>query len=63
MIGTKGLDPDHLAMVTSTRSLKKLGKPEDVAAQIVVLASDRLSGHRSGQVVSVAGGMEGRQIL
>jgi 3-oxoacyl-[acyl-carrier protein] reductase len=63
MIGSKGLDPDHVAKVTATMSLKKLGKPEDVAAQIVVLASDRLSGHLSGQVVSVAGGMEGRQIL
>ncbi len=62
MIGDKGLDPEHVARVTSTMSLKKLGKPEDVAAQVVVLASDRLSGHLSGQVVTVAGGMEGRQI-
>ena len=43
-------------------SLKKLGRPEDVAAQIVTLASDRISGHVSGQVVAVAGGMEGRLI-
>ncbi len=63
MIGDKGLDPDHVAKVTSTMSLKKLGRPEDVAAQVVVLASDRLAGHISGQVVTVAGGMEGRQIL
>jgi len=63
MIGEKGLDPDHVAKVTSTMSLKKLGRPEDVAAQVVVLASDRLSGHISGQVITVAGGMEGRQIL
>jgi len=62
MIGDKGLDPDHVAMVTSTMSIKKLGKPEDVAAQVVVLASSALSGHLSGQVVTVAGGMEGRQI-
>jgi 3-oxoacyl-[acyl-carrier protein] reductase len=62
MIGDKGLDPDHLARVTSTMSLKKLGRPEDVATQIVVLASSVLSGHLSGQVVTVAGGMEGRQI-
>lgn len=62
MIGDRGLDPDHVAKVTSTMSLKKLGRPEDVAAQIVVLASERLSGHLSGQVVTVAGGMEGRQI-
>jgi len=62
MIGDKGLDPDHVAQVTSTMSLKKLGRPEDVAAQVVVLASDRLAGHISGQVISVAGGMEGRQV-
>jgi 3-oxoacyl-[acyl-carrier protein] reductase len=48
--------------VTSTMALKKLGSPEDVAAQVVVLASDRLSGHVTGQVVVVAGGMEGRLV-
>jgi len=31
-----------------------------VAAAVITLASDRLSGHVTGQVVSVAGGMEGR---
>jgi 3-oxoacyl-[acyl-carrier protein] reductase len=62
MIGDKGLDADHVARVTSTMALKKLGRPEDVAAQVVVLASDRLSGHLSGEVVTVAGGMEGRVI-
>lgn len=60
MIGDKGLDPDHVAKVTSTMALKKLGRPEDVAAQVVALASDRLSGHVTGQVITVAGGMEGR---
>ena len=30
------------------------------AAQVVVLSSDVLSGHVTGQVVTVAGGMEGR---
>lgn len=62
MIADKGLDDDHVARATATMSLKKLGKPEDVASQIVALASDRVSGHISGQVVSVAGGMEGRLI-
>jgi len=62
MIGDKGLDADHLAKVTATMSVKKLGRPEDVAAQVVVLASDNLAGHISGQVISVAGGMEGRQV-
>ena len=62
MIGDKGLDADHVARVTSTMALKKLGRPEDVATQVVALASDRISGHVTGQVVTVAGGMEGRLI-
>jgi 3-oxoacyl-[acyl-carrier protein] reductase len=39
-----------------------VAQPEDVARQVVVLASDEISGHVSGQVVVVAGGMEGRVI-
>ena len=62
MIGERGLSDDHFEKVTATMSLKKLGKPEDVAAQVVVLASDELSGHLSGAVVTVAGGMEGRLV-
>ncbi|HXV56365.1 MAG TPA: SDR family oxidoreductase [Gaiellaceae bacterium] len=45
---------------TRTMALRKVAEPEDVARQIVVLASDELSGHVTGQVVTVAGGMEGR---
>ena len=41
-------------------ALRKVAQPEDVARQIVVLASDELSGHVTGQVILVAGGMEGR---
>jgi 3-oxoacyl-[acyl-carrier protein] reductase len=62
MIGEKGLDEDHVAKVTATMALKKMGKPEDVAAQVVALASDEVSGHVTGQIVTVAGGMEGRII-
>lgn len=62
MIGEKGLDDTQVARVTATMSLKKLGMPEDVAAQVVALASDRISGHVSGQVITVAGGMEGRLV-
>ena len=53
-------DPSLERRVTATMALKKLGSPEDVARQIVTLSSDRLSGHVTGQVVVVAGGMEGR---
>ena len=60
---TRGLvDPGQIAAVSRTMALRKVAQPEDVAAQVVVLASDTLSGHVSGQVVVVAGGMEGRTI-
>ncbi len=62
MIGDKGLDGAHIERVTATMALKKLGRPEDVAAHVVVLASSELSGHVSGHVVSVSGGMEGRLV-
>jgi 3-oxoacyl-[acyl-carrier protein] reductase len=53
-------DPALVDRVTRTMPLRKVASPEDVAAQVVVLASDELSGHVTGQVVVVAGGMEGR---
>jgi len=60
---TRGLvDPEQVAAVSRTMALRKVAQPEDVAAQVVVLASDALSGHVTGQVVVVAGGMEGRVV-
>jgi 3-oxoacyl-[acyl-carrier protein] reductase len=53
-------DPAVLDRATRTMALRKSATPEDVAHQVVVLASDELSGHVTGQVVVVAGGMEGR---
>ena len=53
-------DPGLVRRASRTMALRKVAQPEDVAAQVVVLASDRLSGHVTGQVVTVAGGMEGR---
>lgn len=47
----------------ATTPVKKLGRPADVAAQVAVLASPRLSGHVSGVNVSVDGGMEGRLLF
>ena len=55
-------DTARVDRALSTMSLKKVAVPEDIAAQILFFASDRLAGHLSGQVVTVAGGMEGRQI-
>jgi 3-oxoacyl-[acyl-carrier protein] reductase len=60
---TRGhVDPEHVQAITRTMPLRKVAQPEDVARQVVVLSSDRLSGHVSGQVVVVAGGMEGRVV-
>lgn len=53
-------EPGLVEQITRTMALRKVATPEDVAAQVVVLASDVLSGHITGQVVVVAGGMEGR---
>ena len=53
-------DPDLVRRVTRTMPLRKVAQPEDVANQVVALASDEISGHVTGQVVTVAGGMEGR---
>jgi 3-oxoacyl-[acyl-carrier protein] reductase len=60
---TRGhVDPDHVRAISRTMALRKVAQPEDVAAQVVVLASDVLSGHVTGQIVTVAGGMEGRTV-
>ena len=60
---TRGfVDPDRVREISRTMALRKVAQSEDVAAQVVVLASDTLSGHVSGQVVVVAGGMEGRTV-
>lgn len=40
--------------------MRKVATPEDVASQIVLLSSSAVSGHVTGQVVMVHGGMEGR---
>jgi 3-oxoacyl-[acyl-carrier protein] reductase len=58
---TRGLlEPDDVERITRTMPLRKVATPEDVAAQVVALASERISGHVTGQLVTVAGGMEGR---
>jgi 3-oxoacyl-[acyl-carrier protein] reductase len=58
---TRGhVDPESVRKVSRTMALRKIAQPEDVARQVVVLASDELSGHVTGQVITIAGGMEGR---
>jgi 3-oxoacyl-[acyl-carrier protein] reductase len=60
---TRGhVDPERVGQISRTMALRKVAQPEDVARQVVILASDELSGHVSGQVITVAGGMEGRVV-
>lgn len=46
--------------ITRTMPLRKVGRAEDVARVVMALASEEISGHVTGEVITVAGGMEGR---
>ena len=60
---TRGhVSEEQVLRISRTMALRKVAQPEDVAAQVVALASPVISGHVTGQVVTVAGGMEGRVI-
>jgi len=60
---TRGhVSDEQVARISRTMALRKVAQPEDVAAQVVALASPVISGHVTGQVVTVAGGMEGRVV-
>jgi 3-oxoacyl-[acyl-carrier protein] reductase len=58
---TRGhIDEEHVRRITRTMPLQKVAQPEDAARQVIALASNEISGHVTGQLVVVAGGMEGR---
>jgi 3-oxoacyl-[acyl-carrier protein] reductase len=60
---TRGhVEEEQIRKISRTMALRKVAQPEDVARQVVILSSDELSGHVSGQIVTVAGGMEGRVV-
>jgi len=60
---TRGsLDTEVVERVTRTMALRKVAAADDIARAVVVLASDTLSGHVTGELVTVAGGMEGRTV-
>src|SRR5918912_1391506 len=60
---TRGeLDPAFVERLSRTMALRKVAVAEDIARAVVVLASDELSGHVTGELVTVAGGMEGRTV-
>ncbi len=54
------LTAETVAQVTATMALRKVAEPSDVARSVAFLCSERAAGHVTGQIVTVAGGMEGR---
>jgi 3-oxoacyl-[acyl-carrier protein] reductase len=54
------LSDEVVGAVTATMPLRKVATPEDVAAAVVFLSSARAAGHLTGEIITVAGGMEGR---
>jgi 3-oxoacyl-[acyl-carrier protein] reductase len=54
------LSEETIARVTATMALRKVATAEDVARAIVFLCSPLAASHVTGQVITVAGGMEGR---
>ena len=53
-------DAEAKQRVFATMPLAKIATPDDVASMVVFLLSPHLAGHISGQVITIAGGMEGR---
>lgn len=53
-------DPAMVRKAMTTMALPQLARPEDIAHAAVFLASDKLARHVTGQVLPIAGGMEGR---
>jgi 3-oxoacyl-[acyl-carrier protein] reductase len=53
-------EEDVVKKALQTMALKRIARPEDIAAAIVFLSSDTLAKHISGQIITIAGGMEGR---
>ncbi len=58
----EALDDSLVRTISRTMALRKVASADDIARAVVVLASDELSGHVTGELVTVAGGMEGRTI-
>jgi len=52
--------PGTITKVVRSMPLRQLARAEDIARAIVVLCSPSASRHVSGQVLTIAGGMEGR---
>lgn len=48
--------PEQMEKVTKSLPLRKVGRPQDIANAVVFMASNKVAGHITGQVLSVSGG-------
>jgi len=53
-------DPEIVYKALATVPMKKVATTKDIANQIVIISSATVSGHVTGQWLTVDGGMEGR---
>jgi NAD(P)-dependent dehydrogenase (short-subunit alcohol dehydrogenase family) len=56
-------DSKKVRRILQTIPMRKTAVPSDIANAILFLSSDIMSGHVSGQAITVAGGMEGRVLF
>jgi 3-oxoacyl-[acyl-carrier protein] reductase len=56
------LDPQTVERVTRTMALRRVADVDDIAAAVLFLASPAAARHVTGEVITVAGGMEGRTL-
>ena len=59
-LAAKLKDPRAIRKVTATMALPQLGRPDDMGAASVFLSSDTRARHITGQILPIAGGMDGR---
>ena len=59
-LAAKLSNPKMIRKATATMALPQLARAEDIANAVLFLSSDALARHITGQVLTVAGGMEGR---
>ncbi len=56
-------DSEVMTKILQTIPMQKVATPSDIANVMVMLASDLVTGHMSGETLTVAGGMEGRVLF
>ncbi|MEZ4384213.1 MAG: SDR family oxidoreductase [Nannocystaceae bacterium] len=55
-------DPAVIPKVLATMPVRQLARPEDIARALLFFSAPALARHVSGEILTVAGGMEGRRL-